>query len=55
MADAVVRPDPYSPASTSAKSFTLTAPADADPPSRVTLPDPNLGPTPSGGTAAMRS
>ena len=31
---------------------TVTAPADADTPSRVTLPDPNLGPAPSGGIAA---
>jgi hypothetical protein len=31
---------------------TLTAPAGADAPSRVTLPDPNLGPAPSGGTAS---
>ena len=30
----------------------LTAPAGADTPSRVTLPDPNLGPAPSDGTAS---
>jgi len=33
----------------------LTAPAGADTPSRVALPDPNLGPAPSGGTASPAS
>jgi subtilase family serine protease len=34
---------------------TLTAPAGAGTPSRVALPDPNLGPAPSGGTASATS